>query len=321
MSIIQETPNNNLEKGQKNQLKQLNSGLEKLKNQIPKTETETLEKIVQIKQALENRKSLNINHHKEKEIPITAEVDLTYINTQNLKSTPNFSDNQLKEELYNRIPGIIVPRVAAKRIASLSTYLKEKMIGFEVPEYELQGEKKGGYQWFERGLENLLIGSKRANLKPEEYKKTAKELFGILSIHDNYWKSPEFIDYLSSLKTSNTITENQTKAVDATILAIKEINNSKKPTFGARETVVGYERAFTPMRFMPEIYEKCAYTGNKLNRESKEDELMPSADHIIPHSWGLLKNDDSNFFISSRESNSKRGNIPLIKYLKGYDGI
>ncbi len=102
------------------------------------------------------------------------------------------------------------------------------MIGFEVPKYEINGNQKGGYQWLERGLENLLIGSKKANLKPDEYQQTAKELFEMLSLHDNYWKSQEFAEYLSSLKSSPTISENQIKAVDATIEAIKELNEHKK---------------------------------------------------------------------------------------------
>ena len=81
------------------------------------------------------------------------------------------------------------------------------------------------------------------------------------------------------------------------------------------------ERAFTPLKFMHEIYEKCAYTGNHLDRESDDEEFRPSADHIIPHSWENSKNDDGNFIISSMESNTVRGNISLIKYLKGYNAL
>ena len=305
------------------QLVKIKEQAEKIKEQNQKEINiqHTREKIEQINQTLKARAQIKLSDCKQHATGLTALVDLTYKNNLNLKSTPNFSDEDFKKNLQTNVLGITNTNKAAKRISSLSIYLKEKMIGFEVPEYELKEEKKGGYQWFERGLENLLIGSKKANLKPEAYKDTAKELFGILAVHDNYWKSSEFSDYLSSLKTSKTITENQTKAVDATVLAIRELNEPKQLGFGAQEMISMGERAFTPMKFIHEIYEKCAYTGNHLDRESDDENFRPSADHIIPHSWENSKNDDGNFIISSMDSNTDRGNIALIKYLKGNDGI
>ena len=337
LETIEKKPDNLLKPRDKSQLIQVKPILAKVEDQLVEIQNQaekikeqnqkeinikhTREKIEQINQALKARVKIKLSDCKPHNSGLTALVDLTYKNSLNLKSTPNFSDEDFKKNLKTNVPGIINTNKAAKRISSLSVYLKEKMIGFEVPEYELKEEKKGGYQWFERGLENLLIGSEKANLKPEEYQNTAKKLFGILAVHDNYWKSPEFSDYLSSLKTSTTITENQKKAVDATVLAIKELNEPKQITFGSQEIISMGERAFTPMKFMHEIYEKCAYTGNHLDRESDDEEFRPSADHIIPHSWENSKNDDGNFIISSMESNTVRGNISLIKYLKGYNAL
>ena len=338
LTRIENKPDKTLKSQQKSQLNQIKPVVDKLERQVTELEEKsrkikdneqkelqtqkTKEKIIQINKALQARANIKLSNCTQHPFKgLTASVDLTYKNTLNLKSTPNFSDEIFQKELDKKIPGIIDEKKAAKRVSSLSIYLKEKMIGFEVPEYGLKEEKRGGYQWFERGLENLLIGSKKANLQPEEYKDTAKELFGILSVHDNYWKSPEFSDYLSLLKTSKTITENQKKAVDATVLAIQELNEPKQVSFGAQEIISMRERAFTPMKFMPEIYEKCAYTGNHLDRDLDDEELTPSADHIIPHSWENSTNDDGNFIICSIESNTDRGNISLIKYLKGNNGI
>jgi len=176
-----------------------------------------------------HKKARELKHKNNSNDHLIASVDLTYINILKtpLKSTKN--KNFVNE--LNKVSDVISLKTSARRISSLSTYLKEKMIGFEVPEYEfnkssdgIKREKKGGYQWFERGLENLLIGSKKANLKPEYYQETAEELFGLLSLHDNYWKSQEFADYLASLKTSETINNNQSEAVDA-------INQKKKIIF------------------------------------------------------------------------------------------
>jgi len=327
---IEKTPENYLSKKEKNKLgqvkpilKKIETQLEKIEAQLEKTKEEeiktqkTREKIAQIHEALSARTNIKPSEQKPHPDSVSALVDLTYKNNLNLKSTPDFSDEALEKELKTKVPGIINAKNAATRVSSLSIYLKEKMVGFEVPEYELEGEKKGGYQWFERGLQNLIIGSKKADLQPEEYKDTAKELFGILAVHDKYWKSPDFVDYLASLKSSKTINENQIKAVDATIQAIKELNEPAKIGFGAQEIISMRARAFTPMKFMPEVYENCAYTRKNLSRAATEDEFRPSADHIIPHCWESSQNDDGNFVIASSRSNSERGNMPLLSYLKG----
>jgi len=305
----------------KRQLETLKTRLEVLEQKNKKDERIKHKKarLDRLEQALESKIKIRPLKLAKDRLNMFAEVDLTYKNSLNLKSTPNFSYGRFKEELENKVPGIIDEEKAAERVSSLSRYLKEKMIGFEVPEYELNGEKKGGYEWLERGLENLLIGSKKQNLKPEENKDTAKELFGILSVHDNYWKSPEFAGYLSSLKTSLTININQTKAVDSTIQAIKELNEPVKIGFGAKETILMVGENFTPMKVMPEIVSRCAYTGKKLYYDNEDEVLCTSAEHIVPQSWQNSKNDDGNF-IASAASNNKRGNMPLIDYLKGTDG-
>ena len=323
----------NLTQQQKDRLKQLDKKLEEKDIYLEKIAGsqkkaaiyEKLEpKIETVKKLRESRNNLTQQANNLK-IKLTAEIDLTYKNTLNLKSQPepNFRKN------LAGVQGIKPFNLdnAESRISSLSKYLKEKMIGFEVPEYEfdpasdgVKREKKGGYQWFERGLQNLLIGSKKADLQPEEYKDTAQELFGLLSLHDKYWKSHEFSDYLASLKASKTINKDQTKAVNATIEAIKElqkVNRAKRVSFGAKEIVKMQERTFTPMKRMPEILKSCAYTGVHLSYFFTTDDAKISTDHIIPHSWENSKNDDGNFLITTAESNDMRGTLPLLSYLKG----
>lgn len=317
LTSVEHTPDKSLKSRDKEHLNRIKQELTKLENCRIK-EQETKQRLAEINEALQNRAKMG--KPKKPTEHVSANVDLTYKNSQKLKSTPNFPYDVLKLELRKNVKGIINLNKSAERISSLSVYLKEKMIGFEVPAYQLKGQKRGGYQWFERGLENLLIGSSKPDLKPEEYKDTAKELFGILAVHDNYWKSPEFSGYLKSLKTSKTITENQIKAVDATTQAIKELN-TKSVGFGAIETIKMKDRAFTPLKRMPEIMEKCAYTGKTLYWGTSDQQFLASADHIIPHSWEKSSNDDGNFIISSSTSNTARGNMSLIKYLKGYSEI
>jgi len=262
----------------------------------------------------------------EPKLVITTPIDMTYVNRleKPLKSTPN---PNFVEEL-KKVPGIISLSSSAVRVSSLSTYLKEKSVGFVVPAYENKGAKKGGYEWFERGLENLLKGSKKKNLQPEEYKDTAKELFGLLSVHDNYWKSPEFADYLTSLKQSKTINQNQIKAVDSTIEAIAELNIQKdnKPAFTGTEDIRINTGNFTPMKLMPEFLKNCAYSGFKMHTDAENPENRPSAEHIIPCHWiknydkgdqNNFQNDDGNYLIASSKANSDRSSIPLLLYLKG----
>ena len=323
----------NLTQQQKDRLKQLDKKLEEKEIYLEKIARsqkkavilEKLEpKLETVKKLREARNNLAQQIKKDK-IKLTAQVDLTYKNMLNLKSEP---ESDFRKNLAG-VPGIKTFNRdnAESRISSLSKYLKEKMVGFEVPEYEfdpasdgVKREKRGGYQWFERGLQNLLIGSKKADLQPEEYKDTAQELFGLLSLHDKYWKSHEFSDYLASLKASKTINKDQTKAVNATIEAIKElqkVNRAKRIHFGAKKIVKMPERTFTPMKRMPEILKNCAYTGVHLSYFSKTDDAKISTDHIIPHSWENSKNDDGNFLITTAEANDNRGTLPLLAYLKG----
>ena len=323
----------NLTQQQKDRLKQSDKKLEEkeiylekiARNQKKYAILEKLEQKIETVKKLRGARNNLTQQANNLKIKLTAEIDLTYKNTLNLKSEPepNFRKNLAS------VTGIKPFNLdnAESRISSLSKYLKEKMIGFEVPEYEFDAasdgvkrEKKGGYHWFERGLQNLLIGSKKADLQQEEYKDTAQELFGLLSLHDKYWKSTEFCDYLTSLKTSKTINKDQTKAVNATIEAIKElqkVNRAKRIPFGAKEIVKMQERTFTPMKRMPEILKNCAYTGVHLSYLSTTDDSKISTDHIIPHSWENSKNDDGNFLITTAESNDNRGTLPLLAYLKG----
>ena len=270
-----------------------------------------------------------------------AYVDTTYVNVleKPLKSTPNINFRQN----LAKVPGIISLTNAEERISSLSIYLKEKMIGFVVPEYELNGEHKGGYQWFERGLENLLKGSKRdiestncfkkklkglikepnKKIKFIKYKDTAKELFGLLSLHDNYWKSQDFVDYLTSLKKSKTIQTGQITAIDATVAAINELNNKKSLSFKGKQLIEmgGY---FTPLKEIKELW-TGAYSNHKLKFEKNKHfspEETITAEHIFPNSWVPKEDrqqliDDGNFLIVSLKANNERENMPLIEFLKG----
>ena len=238
------------------------------------------------------------------------EVDLTYKNILDkpLKSTPN---PNFKKDLA-QVKEIYSLEKASLRVSSLSRYLKEDMIGFIVPKYGINETSKGGYEWFGRGLENLLKGSKQGT-RPDDYQERAKELFGLLSTHDAYWKSPQFVDYLESLKQRESLTKDQLAAVNATQSAVHELQENKGISF------TGY---FTPLKMMDKILnDGCAYTGEKLvytHDNSVPPNKKASAEHIFPKSWGG-PNDDANFLVASAESNSQRGNIDLLNYLKGED--
>jgi len=191
------------------------------------------------------------------------------------------------------------------RVSSLSAYLKEQMVGFVVPKYEVDGQQKGGYQWFEQGAEYLLKGSSE-NVKECNYKQAAKELYGLLAIHDNYWKSPEFVGYLSTLK--------QTNAIKATIQAVKELNVAKEISFTGERVLTTYGY-FSPLKAIDRLIKgNCAYSGEKFKPEDRLG--RPSLDHIMPKSWGGPC-DDANYILASTETNTLRGNIGLIEFLKG----
>ena len=202
---------------------------------------------------------------------------------------------------------------AKTRVSSLSRYLKEDMVGFVVPEYKTKGENKGGYQWFEKGAEYLLRGSKEG-VEESDFKPVAKELYGLLATHDNYWKSPEFVDYLSTLK--------QTPAIEATISAVKDLNKDKDVSFTG-ETALKMYGYFSPMKAMDKILnDGCAYTGKSLvfdepgKNKRPSPEVNASLEHIMPKSWGGPF-DDANYMVTSVSSNSLRGDLGLIQYLKG----
>lgn len=242
----------------------------------------------------------------------SAEVDMSYKNVLNKplvsEESPTYSKDLKKLKLHH-FP------LAKMRVASLSRYLKEDMVGFVVPKYTLNGEQKGGYQWFEKGAEYLLKGTKE-NVYEHDYKPAAKEFYGLLSTHDKYWKSQEFIDYLSTLK--------QTPAIQSTISAVSDLKDSSKdiPFKGTvKIQMFGY---FSPLKAMDKLLnDGCAYTGEPLifddpkKRHGKiSAKQCASMEHIMPKSWGGPC-DDANYMLTSAASNSKRGNMGLIDYLKG----
>lgn len=268
--------------------------------------------------------------------------DLTYktILEKRLISTPN---PDFKDKLRN-LRGINNQELAYDRISALSRYLKEDMIGFIVPEYSINGEKKGGFEWFEKGLVNLLWGATKAGKKglskegtlnidpskkltknqlkkarkhppvPDDFKSVAKELFGLLALHDNYWKSNDFITYLERFE--------KTDPIAATIEAIKELQAPKSISFaGDVIKVFGY---FSPLKIMPELLKKGgAYSTNELRVQdtAKDSPVVPefenaSLEHIFPKSWGG-ECDDANYMLASEGLNSLRGSLPLITFLKG----
>lgn len=237
--------------------------------------------------------------------------DMKYKNAlgEKLVSTPNSNfEAQLKS-----VKGVKNFSAAKLRVESLSRYLKEEMVGFIVPKYTLKDEQKGGYEWFERSLEFILKGCKEG-ASSKDFQPLAKELFGLLATHDNYWKSNDFKSYLGRLKPSD--------AVNATISAIDELQSSKALSFaGEKIKMWGF---FSPMKAMPELLNAgCAYSGKALKFDDPTTKhpsipasINASLDHIMPKSWGGPC-DDANYILSSQEANTKRGNISLISYLKG----
>ena len=138
--------------------------------------------------------------------------DMSYKNVlaKPLKSTPNvnFVEN------LKKVPNIASLEKAKTRVSNLSRYLKEDMIGFVLPEYTINGVTKGGNQWFQKGAEYLLRGSKQG-AKEKDFTQIAENLYGLLATHDNYWKSDDFVGYLSTL--------DQTPAIKSTKQAVKNL--------------------------------------------------------------------------------------------------
>lgn len=240
--------------------------------------------------------------------------DMTYKNVlaKPLKSTPNADFG----EKLSKVQGIKSLPAAKERISSLSRYLKEDMVGFVIPEYTFNGVTKGGDQWFQKGSEYLLRGCKQ-NAKEKDFPKIAKEFYGLLATHDNYWKSNEFHNYLSTL--------NETPAIKATKNAVKDLQKeTKQISFTGLISMYGY---FSPLKAMDKLLnDGCAYSGNKLvfddptkKRDGRIDpEVNASLEHIMPKSWGGPC-EDYNYLLTSQGSNSRRGNMDLISYMKGHN--
>ena len=192
---------------------------------------------------------------------------------------------------------------AKARIANLSRYLKENMVGFVVPEYQVKGEKKGGYQWFEKSAEYLLRGCKQG-AKEEDFKSIAKELYGLLALHDNYWKSDDFINYLSSLT--------QTPALIDTIQAIKELQGKKSVSFSSTNPSI--------LKHISRLLKDGGAYSTKplIYCSGATGDRLASVDHIMPEDWGGPC-EDYNYILSSAKINSTRGNISLLDFLKGHD--
>lgn len=241
--------------------------------------------------------------------------DMKYKNAlgKKLISTPNPDfEKQLKS-----IKGINSFKAAKVRVESLSRYLKEEMVGFIVPKYTTKGEQKGGYEWFERSLEYMLKGCKDG-ASSKDYKPIAKELFGLLATHDNYWKSNDFKAYLARLEPSD--------AIKATMAAIDELQSSKDISFtGTNVKMWGY---FSPIKAMKELLDAGgAYSGKALKFDDPTvkhpriaEDVNASLEHIMPKSWGGPC-DDANYLLTSQSANTKRGNMPLLSYLKGNNDI
>jgi len=187
------------------------------------------------------------------------------------------------------------------------------MVGFVVPEYKVEDKTHGGYQWFEQGAEYLLRGCKK-DATEDDFKPLAKKLYGRLALHDNYWKSPEFVAYLSTLK--------QTNAIKATIAAVEELNNKDVSfTGGTTVKMFGY---FSPMKAMTKLLnDGCAYSGVKMEFDdpTRKHDRIPesrnaSLEHIMPKSWGGPC-EDYNYMVTAQGANSARGNMTLLQYLDG----
>lgn len=239
--------------------------------------------------------------------------DMSYKNVlaKPLKSTPNvnFVEN------LKKVPNIASLEKAKTRVSNLSRYLKEDMIGFVLPEYTINGVTKGGNQWFQKGAEYLLRGSKQG-AKEKDFTQIAENLYGLLATHDNYWKSDDFVGYLSTL--------DQTPAIKSTKQAVKNLQRKDKQiSFTGKIAMWGY---FSPMKAMDKLLnDGCAYTGKQLKFDDptkRQGKIPPainaSLDHIMPKSWGGPC-EDYNYILSSQGSNSARGNIDLVSFLKGND--
>lgn len=182
---------------------------------------------------------------------------------------------------------------AVLRVSSLSRYLKEDMVGFITPD---------GDHWFEKALPFILKGCEAKDIPESEYFETALNFWHLMSCADNYWKSNDFVNYLNKMEPN--------AAVLATIEAVKSMQGMES----AQVAFTGYP---SKIKYIDEL-NKCAYSGEIMNL--KDDALLPSAEHILPHSIGGDDlNIDINYFVVSSYANSLRGHIPLLEFLSGWD--
>ncbi|MEW5820639.1 MAG: hypothetical protein AB1782_10650, partial [Cyanobacteriota bacterium] len=216
----------------------------------------------------------------------------------------NMFDTRLKAEINKAVvselrkdDSIHNLNKSKKRIISLSTYLKEYMVGFVTPD---------GDHWFQESLPYLYKGCVAKDIDDSKFEAVAKEFWGLLSKADNYWKSEDFLGYLNAMK--------KTPAVKATIAAIEDLQDSDLCHY--REVAfTGYP---SKIKYIPEL-NYCAYSGRELKWDSNEWH-NPSAEHILPHSvGGDDANLDINYLVTSAHSNSLRDSIPLLAFLKGWD--
>lgn len=185
---------------------------------------------------------------------------------------------------------------AVNRVTSLSTYLKEYMVGFVTPD---------GDHWFEKTLPYIYKGCVARDIPEQKYLEVAKDFWGLLAKADNYWKSDDFLNYLGSMA--------KTPAVQATIEAVKSLQLPKQSdvAFG------GYP---SKIKYIPDL-NYCAYSGRSLEWDTNRWH-NPSAEHIFPHSIiGEAGDIDINYFVVSAQANSDRGNIPLLAFLKGHNEV
>lgn len=223
-----------------------------------------------------------------------------YVNKypKKLVAEPNLT---LRSQLQ-RDPSVHNTGTAFERITYFSKYLKEGMVGFYTPT---------GEHWFEGACKYLIKGSAGVDIPEELYPVYAEKCWSLLAKADNFWTSDEFVDYLKSM--------NQNTGVKATIEAINNIREAKKPF--SSSISFGYN---SELRFIPELLELGGvYSGTKLRLsydDKPNDFDYPSIEHLYPHvEGGDDVNDICNYVLATSEANSRRSDIPLVDYLKGWD--
>lgn len=232
-------------------------------------------------------------------------TDVPYVNRLNkrLKSTFNPGLRTILEKDNKVKPANL--SMAVERSQNFSKYLKETMVGFITPQ---------GTEWFEGACTNLIKATAGMDVPEFMYPRFAKDFWGYMSNVDPYWKSDEFVSYLSEL------TENE--GVKASIHAIKEIQKEEKQPKSESQTKeheskisFGYS---SEMRFIKEIHQNGgAYCGEPLSLT--DEHAFPTLEHLFPHIMGGSDDDDCNFVLANPEQNRNRAIMPLLDYLRGWD--